>query len=208
MLGIIGRKLGMTQIFDEAGLRIPVTVVEVQPNLVVYTRTKDKQGYDAVAVGSVPMKKSRITKPYAGQFPEGVAPMMKIVEARNVGKKYEVGNEIGMEIFEGAKYVDVSGVTKGKGFAGVVKRHGFMGGKATHGSKHHREQGSTGNNTSPAHTFKGKRMAGHMGNVNLTVLSLRLVKIDSEKKVMLIQGAVPGANHGLVYVTRAKKVKK
>jgi len=205
MLGLLARKVGMTQVYDEAGNMIPVTVMSVDPNIVIAQKTEEKDGYNAVVVGLDDMKKSRVTKPYAGQFPEGVAPKKRLKEMRDFEKEVAVGASLGVEVLEGVRYVDVSGVSKGKGFQGVVKRYGFRGGRKTHGSKFHRAAGSTGQNTYPARTFKNKKMPGRMGRENVTVLSLRLVKVDTEKQLILVKGSVPGVNKGLVLVRAAVK---
>ncbi|RPJ09015.1 MAG: 50S ribosomal protein L3 [Spirochaetaceae bacterium] len=205
MIGVIGKKIGMTQMFDEAGVLTPVTVVQVEDNVVIGHRTAEKNGYDAVILGTITAKKNRVTKPVAGQFPKGIAACKIVREIRDFEKECKVGDKIGVEVFEGTNFVDVIGISKGKGYAGVMKRHGFSGGRASHGSKMHREQGSVGQNTQPARTFPGKRMAGHMGNVRRTAQNLRIVKIDNENKIILICGAVPGAINNTVIVSRAKR---
>jgi len=205
MLGLLARKMGMTQVYDEAGNMVPVTVMRVDPNIVIAQKTKEKDGYSAVVVGLDDMRKIRVTKPYAGQFPEGIAPKKQLKEMRDFEKEVSVGDSLGVELLEGIRYVDVSGVSKGKGFQGVVKRYGFKGGRKTHGSKFHREPGSTGQNTYPARTFKNKKMPGRMGREKVTVLSLKLVKVDTEKQLILVKGSVPGVNKGLVLVRAAVK---
>jgi large subunit ribosomal protein L3 len=195
----------MTQVYDGAGNMVPVTVMRVDPNIVIAHRTEKKDGYSAVVVGLDDMRNIRVTKPYAGQFPEGVKPKKTLREMRDFDKEVAVGDSLGVELFEGVRYVDVSGVSKGKGFQGVVKRYGFKGGRKTHGSKFHREPGSTGQNTYPARTFKNKKMPGRMGREKVTVLSLRLMKVDAEKQLILIKGSVPGVNKGLVLVRAAVK---
>jgi len=205
MLGLLARKVGMTQVYDEAGNMVPVTVMRVDPNIVIAQKTEEKDGYSAVVVGLDDMKKSRVTKPYAGQFPEGIAPKKRLKELRDFEKEVAVGDSLGAELLEGVRYVDVSGVSKGKGFQGVMKRHGFSGGPGAHGSKFHRAPGSTGQNTYPARTFKNKKMPGRMGREKVTVLSLRLVKVDAEKQLLLVKGSVPGVNKGLVLVRAAVK---
>ena len=205
MLGLLARKVGMTQVFDETGNMIPVTVMRVDPNIVIAHKTEEKDGYQAVVVGIDDMKKNRVTKPYAGQFPENIAPKKQLRELRDFEKEVAVGDSLGVEVFEGIRYVDVSGISKGKGFQGVVKRHGFSGGRKTHGSKFHRAAGSTGQNTYPARTFKNKKMPGRMGREKVTVLSLRVVQTDPEKQLILVRGAVPGINKGLVLVRAAVK---
>ena len=205
MLGLLAKKVGMTQVFDEAGNMVPVTVMRVDPNIIVAHRTEEKDGYRAVVVGVDDMKKNRVTKPYAGQFPEDITPKKQLKELRDFEKEVAVGDSLGVEVLEGIRYVDVSGISKGKGFQGVMKRHGFKGGRKTHGSKFHRVGGSTGQNTYPHRTFKNKKMPGRMGRESVTVLSLRVVKTDPEKQLILVRGSVPGINKGLVLVRAAVK---
>ena len=205
MFGLFAKKVGMTQVFDEAGNMVPVTVVRVDPNVVIANKTEEKDGYKAVVVGIDDAKKNRITKPYAGQFPENIAPKKRLKELRDFEKEVAVGDKLGLEVLEGVRYVDVSGVSKGKGFQGVVKRYGFGGGRKTHGSKFHREPGSTGQSTYPHKTFKNVKLPGRMGREKVTVLSQRVVQMDTEKQLILIKGAVPGINKGLVFVRAAVK---
>ena len=205
MLGLLARKVGMTQVFDESGNLLPVTVIRIDPNVVIGKKTKETDGYAAVVVGIDEAKKNRVTKSRAGQFPQNITPKKKIRELRDFEKDVAVGDSLGVEVLEGVRYVDVSGVSKGKGFQGVVKRYGFGGGRKTHGSKFHREPGSTGANTYPARTFKNRKLPGRMGRENVTVLSQRVVKIDSEKQLIMVKGAVPGINKGLVLVRAAVK---
>jgi len=205
MLGLMARKVGMTQVFDEVGNLVPVTVMRIDPNIVVAQKTTEKDGYSAVVVGMDDMKASKVKKPYAGQFSEKVTPKKTVREFRDFEKEVNPGDSLGIEIFEGVRYVDVSGVSKGKGFQGVVRRYGFGGGRATHGSKFHREPGSTGQSTYPHKTFKNMKLPGRMGRENVTVLSLRVVKLDTEKKLVMVRGAVPGLNRGLVVIRAAVK---
>ena len=205
MLGLYARKIGMTQIFDDAGNQFPVTVIRIEPNVVLATKTEEADGYAAVVVGIDDAKKNRVTKPKAGQFPENIPPKKKIRELRDFEKEVTVGQTLGIEVLESVRYVDVSGISKGKGFQGVVKRYGFGGGRKTHGSKFHREPGSTGMNTYPARTFKNRKLPGRMGREKVTVLSLRVIKVDSEKQLIMVKGAVPGINKGLVFVRSAVK---
>ncbi|MDR0785184.1 MAG: 50S ribosomal protein L3 [Treponema sp.] len=205
MLGLMAKKVGMTQVFDEQGNLIPVTALRFDPNVVVAQKNKEKDGYNAVVLGVDDKKKNRITKPYAGQFPEGVAPKKHLREVRDFDEEVEVGASLGVEVFEGCRYVDVTGVSKGKGFQGVMKRHGFQGGRYSHGSKFHREPGSTGQSTYPSKTFKNVKLPGRMGREKVTVLSQRVVKIDVEKQLMLVRGAVPGVNKNIVFVRAAVK---
>lgn len=208
MVGLIGKKMGMTQVFDEIGRLVPVTVVVVEPNKVIGRKTTEKDGYDAVVLGYKDMKKIRVTKPYAGQFPEGVAPTKIISEMRDFSGEAEVGKELGVSLFEGTRFVDVIAISKGKGFQGVIKRWGFAGGRNTHGSKFHREPGSTGMSTYPHKTFKNKKMPGRMGRERVTVQNLKVVKIDVENGFMLIRGAVPGPRNSVVVVRSAVKKAK
>jgi large subunit ribosomal protein L3 len=205
MLGLLAKKVGMTQIFDADGNLSPVTVLRVDPNVVISHKTEEKNGYKAVVVGVDDAKKSRVTKPYAGEFPENIAPKKRLRELRDFEKEVKVGDSLGVEVLEGVRYVDVSGVSKGKGFQGVVKRYGFGGGRKTHGSKFHREPGSTGQSTYPGKTFKNTKLPGRMGREKVTVLSLRVVKLDTEKQLILVRGSVPGINKGLVFVRAAVK---
>jgi large subunit ribosomal protein L3 len=205
MLGLMAKKVGMTQIFDDAGNLVPVTVMRVDPNVVIAQKTEEKDGYKAVVLGIDDMKKDKAVKPYAGQFPGGIAPKKTIKEFRDFEKEVAVGDVLGVELFEGIRYVDVSGVSKGKGFQGVMKRWGFGGGRSTHGSKFHREPGSTGQSTYPHKTFKNVKLPGHMGNERKTVLSLRVIKVDAEKQLVMVRGAVPGINKALVVVRAAVK---
>jgi len=203
MLGLMARKIGMTQVFDETGNLVPVTVVRIEPNTVIAQKTEEKDGYKAVLLGVDEYK--RASKPYAGQFPENISPKKSIREFRDFEKEVALGDKLGAEVFEGIHYVDVVGISKGKGFQGVVRRFGFGGGRASHGSKFHREPGSTGQNTYPHKTFKNRKMPGRMGRERVTILSLRVERVDTEKQLMLIRGAVPGINKGLVVVRTAVK---
>jgi large subunit ribosomal protein L3 len=201
----MAQKVGMTQIFDEEGNLIPVTVMRIDQNVVVSRKTKEKDGYAAVVLGVDDVRKNRVTKPYGGQFPEGMVPKKRIREFRDFEKEVAPGDSLGAELFEQCRYVDVTGISKGKGFQGVVKRWGFHGGRKTHGSKFHREPGSTGQSTYPGRSFKNVKMPGRMGRERITVLSLRVVKVDTEKQLLMVHGAVPGINKGLVVVRAAVK---
>ena len=205
MLALMARKVGMTQVFDETGNLVPVTVVQIEPNIVIAQKTEEKDGYKAVILGVDELKQNRASKPYAGQFPESIPPIRTMREFRDFEKEVAPGDKLGVEIFEGIRYVDVTGVSKGKGFQGVMKRWGFHGGRAAHGSKFHREPGSTGQSTYPHKTFKNVKLPGRMGREQVTTLSLRVVKVDAEKQLVLIRGAVPGVNKGLVVVRAAVK---
>jgi large subunit ribosomal protein L3 len=204
MLALIGKKIGMTQLWNEDGIIVPVSVIQVQPNVVVRERTQETNGYSAKVLGADPLKKSRIKKPYGGQFPQGIAPTRVLLEFKDFDKECKVGDSLGVEIFEGVKFVDVRGTTKGRGFQGVVKRHGFQGGPGAHGSKFHRENGSVGTGAFRK-IVKGTKMPGRMGNERLTVQNLRLFRVDKEKGLLLVNGAVPGRRGGMVVVCTAKK---
>ena len=205
MKGLIAKKVGMTQVFDESGNLTPVTVIQVEPNTVIATKTQEKFGYDAVLLGVGEMKKNHITKPYAHQFPENITPKRQLKEFRDFGDEVKVGDQLGVELFEDVSYIDVTATSKGKGFQGVMKRWGFHGGRATHGSKFHREAGGTGCCTTPGHTLKNTKLPGHMGNVRVTVQNLKIVKIDPELKVLMVRGAVPGVKDGMLIVKAAVK---
>jgi large subunit ribosomal protein L3 len=205
MLGLLAKKVGMTQIFDDNGNLVPVSVIRIDPNVVIALKTPDKDGYSAVVVGVDELKKGRASKPYAGQFPENITPKKRIKEFRDFEKECAVGDTLGADLFDGIRYVDVTGVSKGKGFQGVVKRWGFGGGRRTHGSKFHREPGSTGQSTYPGRTFKNVKLPGRMGREKTTVLSLRVIKVDVEKQLVIVRGAVPGINRGTVVVRAAVK---
>jgi large subunit ribosomal protein L3 len=205
MLGLLAKKVGMTQVFDDDGNLVPVTVIRIDPNTVIAQKTREKDGYAAVLLGIDDLKPSRVNKPRKGQFPENITPKKRIREFRDFEKEVAVGDGIGVELFEGIRYVDVSGISKGKGFQGVVKRWGFAGGHHTHGSKFHREPGSTGQSTYPHKTFKNVKLPGRMGREKTTVLSLRVIKVDTEKQLIIVRGAVPGVNQGTVVVRAAVK---
>ena len=205
MIGVIGKKIGMTQIFDETGKLTPVTVIKVEPNVVLAQREPEKHGYKALVVGSSVAKEKALTKPERGQFAEGLPLQRYVVEFRNFEKECQVGESFGVELFDEAGYVDVSGVSKGKGFQGVFKRYGFKGGEESHGSKFHREPGSTGQSTTPRKTFKGVKLPGRMGHEKVTVLNLRVVKVDKDNQVVLVKGAIPGPRNSFVIVRHAVK---
>jgi large subunit ribosomal protein L3 len=205
MLGLYARKVGMTQVFDESGNLMPVTVIRVDPNVVIAKKTQETDGYSAVVVGIDDAKKNRVTKARAGQFPENIPPKKRIHELRDFEKDVAIGDALGVEVLEGIRYIDVSGVSKGKGFQGVVRRFKHSGGCSSHGSKFHREPGFTGQATFPHKTFKNKKLPGRMGREKVTVMNLRVVNVDTEKQLIIVKGAVPGINKGLVVVRTAVK---
>ena len=205
MLGLIGKKVGMTQVFDAQGKLIPVTVIKVEDNVVIANRTDDKNGYSAAVVATGEIKKSQTTKPYAGQFKDVCEPKKVVMEMRDFDNEVNVGAKLGVDLFKEVTYVDVTGVSKGKGYQGGMKRYGFGGGRKTHGSKFHRDLGGTAMSSTPAHTFKGHKMAGHMGNEQVTVQNLKLVAVDSEMQVIMVKGAIPGPTDSTVVVKKAVK---
>ena len=205
MVGLIGKKVGMTQVFDEAGRLVTVTVLKVEPNVVVQRRTPERDGYAAVVLGSGAMKPRRVTKPVAGQYKDGVEPRRDLFEFRDFDHECEVGDELTLELFSEVSYIDVTGTSKGKGYQGVMKRHGFGGGRKTHGSKFHRENGSTGMAATPSRVIKGTKMPGRMGGERSTMLNLRVVEVDPETQLMLVRGAVPGRNDSVVRIRPAVK---
>lgn len=210
MLGQLGKKIGMTQIFDENGNFLPVTVVEANPMTVVQVKTVETDGYNAIQVGFGEVKEKNLNKPKKGHFAKaGVEGKKTLREFRiDNPEAYTVGQEITLANFDGAEMVDVQGTSKGKGTVGPIKRWNQSRGPETHGSKYHRGGGSIGANSTPARVIKGMPMAGHMGHETVTVQNLQLVKVDTERNLLLIKGAVPGPKGGLVTVYRAVKASK
>jgi large subunit ribosomal protein L3 len=204
---IMGKKLGMTQIFDENRKVVPVTVVEAGPCVVIQKKTMEKDGYQAIRVGFGDIRENLVSKPKKGQFAKaGVAVKRHIKEFRLEDiSSYEVGSELKADVFAAGDKIDVSGISKGKGFQGVIKRWNFHRGPMSHGSKFHRAVGSMGASSDPSRTFKNKKMPGHMGNVNTTVLNLEVVRVIPEKNIILIKGGIPGPNKGLVVLRDAIK---
>ena len=208
MTGILGTKLGMTQVFDETGQVVPVTVVQAGPCVVTAVRTPDNDGYSAVQIGFGEINPRKVTKPVAGLFEKaGVTPRRYVAEIRTEGaSEYTLGQELTATLFEKGQRVDVTGKSKGKGTAGVMKRHGFGGLEASHGTQRkHRSPGSIGACATPARVFKGVRMAGRMGAERTTVQSLTVHAVDGDKNLLLIKGAVPGPRGGLVVVRSAAR---
>lgn len=205
---MLGRKAGMTQLFDENGIAIPVTVIECGPMVVVQNKTAQNDGYKAVKVGFGEKKKSRVTKPEAGQFSKAGVEAKKWMREFKTEDDYTLGQEIRVsDMFSTGDRVDVSGVSKGKGFQGTIKRYGQKGGPESHGSMYHRRVGSMGSNTDPARVFKGKKLPGHMGAENVTVQNLDVVSVDGERNILVIKGAVPGPRGGFVEITTSVKGK-
>lgn len=205
---LLGRKLGMTQVWDEDGNVVPLTVVQVDTNVVTQVRTEDQDGYSAVQIGFEDLDPRRATKPMLGHFEAaGVSPKKHLAEFRTAdADTFELGQELDASTFDVGQKVDVSGNTKGKGFAGVMKRHGFAGGPASHGAhKIHRKPGSIGGAATPGRVFKGKKMPGRMGNEKSTVLNLTVQGVDTDRGLLLIKGAVPGPKNAVVMVRTAVK---
>lgn len=200
----------MTQIFDEGGVVTPVTVVQVEPNVVVQKKTEEVDGYNAVQIAAGEVKERRVNKPMKGHFDKANVAYKKYLREFRVENvdEYNVGDEIKVDIFQVGDFVDVTGISKGKGTQGVIRRHGFARGRETHGSKFHRMPGGMGAATYPGKVFKGHRMAGKMGHDKVTVQNLEVVRIDVDKNLILIKGAVPGNKKGLVTVKETVKNNK
>lgn len=206
--GILGKKVGITQRFGEDGEVIPLTVVQAGPCVVVQRKTKERDGYDAIQVGLVePARKVRVNKPREGHFKKaGAAPVRVLREFRlEPNEDVQVGESVKVSIFAPAERVDVSGVSKGKGFAGVMKRHHFGGGRATHGSMFHRAPGSIGQSSYPSKVLRGMRAPGHMGQERVTVKNLQVVEVSEEENLLLLKGAIPGVNGSYVEIRKSSK---
>ena len=206
--GILGKKVGMTQIFTESGELIPVTVVEATPNVVLQVKTVETDGYEAIQVGYQDKREVLSNKPAKGHVAKAnTAPKRFIKEFKNVELgEYEVGKEIKVDVFQAGDVVDVTGTTKGKGFQGAIKRHGQSRGPMSHGSRYHRRPGSMGP-VAPNRVFKNKRLAGRMGGDRVTIQNLEVVKVDVERNVILIKGNIPGAKKSLITIKSAEKAK-
>jgi large subunit ribosomal protein L3 len=216
-IGLVGRKLGMTRVYDESGTSTPVSVVLVDPNRITQLKTQDTDGYEAIQVTTGERRQSRVTKPLQGHYAKAETPAgrgiweFRLEQALTDEQKesqFKLGAELKVDVFEEGQTVDVTGTSKGKGFAGGVKRHHFSMQDATHGnSLSHRAHGSTGQNQTPGRVFKGKKMAGQLGNVQRTTQNLKVVRIDAERNLILIKGAIPGAPNGDVIIKPAVKAK-
>lgn len=209
MKSILGRKLGMTQVFAEDGVVIPVTVVEAGPVVVTQKKSVDSDGYNAIQIGYGDVKEQRVNKPLKGHFDKSSIAYKKIlkeVRCESV-EGYEVGQEIKVDLFEAGDKVDVVGVSKGKGFQGNIKRHNQSRGPMAHGSKYHRGVGALSAASSPGRVFKGRNLPGHMGNEKVTVQNLEVVRVDADKNYLLIKGAVPGPKGGLITIKSSIKTK-
>ena len=209
-LKFMGKKMGMTRLFDEKGNQIVCTVVSAEPNVISQVKRKETDGYEAIQLSAFQVKPSKVknvTKPLRGHYAKaGIEPRSVLAESRIAsGEEFQVGQAISVGCFSEGDYVDVQGISKGKGHQGVIKRHHFAGGPASHGSGFHRHGGSTGMRSSPGRCLPGQKKSGRMGADVVTIQSLRVVRADEEKKVLIIEGAIPGARGGLVYVAKAQK---
>jgi large subunit ribosomal protein L3 len=204
--GLIGKKLGMTQIFSDEGVAVPVTVIEVEPSVIIQKKTRETDGYNALQLGYGRIKQKNVTKALQGHFKRADKGLFRILREFPLDLEgAEPGQELKAEVFEPGDYVDIVGTTKGKGFAGVVKRHGFHGGRATHGSMFHRAPGSIGASADPSRVFKGTKLPGRMGNERKTVQNLLVWAVRPEMNVILIRGAIPGSKNGFVLIKQAIK---
>jgi large subunit ribosomal protein L3 len=199
---LIGKKIGMTQMFEESGKVVPVSVIEAGPCPIVQVKTLEKEGYAAIQIGFDEVKESRVSKPEAGHFKKASVSPRRILREVRVGdaSAFKVGDTLDVKVFEGTKIVHVTGTSKGRGFAGTIRRHHFQRGRKTHGNKNYREPGSVGASAFPSRTFPGKRLPGRMGGVQRTTRNLTLVQIDAENNLLFIKGSIPGANNGIVFV--------
>src|SRR5512136_197809 len=208
MIGIVGRKVGMTQLLTSTGLVVPVTIIEAGPCWVTQVKTQEKDGYTAIQLGFQETRHKRLTKGQLGHLRRNSLPALRFLREFRLKSvaEYKVGEKILADLFAVGEQVDVMGVSKGRGFQGGVKRHGFRGGPRTHGqSDRLRAPGASSSGTTPGRIYKGKRMAGHMGNVPVTVANLRVVLVDAERNLLAVRGAVPGIKDGLLVVTEARK---
>ncbi len=207
--GLIGKKLGMTQVFSDEGA-IPVTVIEAGPCVVIQKKSAGKDGYEAIQVGFGRKRPKNVTKPLQGHYKKADKGLFRFLKEFRVesSDEYELGSELTADIFEVGEYVDITGTSKGRGFAGVVKRHGFRGGRATHGSMFHRAPGSIGASADPSRVLKGRKLPGHMGDQRVTVQNLTVLGIRPEMNIILVKGAVPGTNNGIVLIRESIKKAK
>ena len=208
--GIIGKKVGMTQIFDEKGNVIPVTAIETEGNIVAQIKTVETDGYQSVQLGYGDVKDKHINKPEAGHFAKAKLPNKKHLREFRLDsvENYKVGDEVKVDIFEAGEKVDIQGTSKGKGFQGVIKRHGQHRGPMGHGSMYHRRPGSMGATSTPGRVFKGKKLPGHMGKLTVTIQNLEIVKVDTDKNALLVKGSVPGPKGAILKVKSTVKASK
>lgn len=207
-VGILGTKLGMTQVFDEEGKAIPVTIVQAGPCTVTQIKTKQTDGYTAIQVGYQEVKPKALSKPEIGHFASSSAPPLRHLREYRLGdtSEFQLGQAVSADVFSAGQIVDVTGTSIGRGFAGYQKRHNFKRGPMAHGSKNHRLPGSTGPGTTPGRTFPGKRMAGRLGGTRVTIRKLEVVRVDTDRNLLLIKGAVPGKPGALLSIIPAKQV--
>ena len=206
MKGILGRKIGMTQVFTKDGKLIPVTVVEVTPNVVTQIRTVETDGYSAIQLGVVDKKEKNATRQEIGHAKKAnTTPKRFLKELRNIDREYTLGEVLSADVFEVGEKVDIQGTSKGKGFQGVIKRHGQHRGPMGHGSMYHRRPGSMGSTSTPGRVFKGKKLPGHMGVQTVTIQNLDVVKVDLDKNVILVKGSVPGAKGAILKIRKTVK---
>ncbi len=205
--GLIGRKLGMTQVFSEEGAAVPVTVIEAGPCVVVQKKTREADGYEALQLGFGRKKQKRVTKPLQGHFRKADKGFFRVLREFKLDDctEYDVGAELNVGMFDAGEYVDIIGTSKGRGFAGGVKRHGFKGGRASHGSMFHRAPGSIGASAYPSRVLKGKKLPGHMGDRRVTVQNLVVFGVRPDRNLLLVRGSVPGSTNGIVIVRNAVK---
>ncbi len=206
-IGILGRKVGMTRLFGEGGVAIPVTVIEAGPCYIVQVKSKEKDGYEAIQLGFGQKRESVLNKPTRERFKKANCPPLRTLKEFKVDDigKYKTGEKISADIFELGEKVDIVGISKGKGFAGVVKRWGFKGGKATHGAETHRASGSIGASSDPSRVFKNMPMAGRMGGGRVTIQNLKILKVDAERNILVVEGSIPGPTNGFVMIKKAVK---
>lgn len=209
-LKLMGKKKGMTRIYDEKGNLIVCTVIAAEPNVIIQVKDKDKDGYQAVQLGAIKVpesKKKNLSKPLVGHFAKAkVEPRRHLLESRIENtEEFQLGQEIGIDYFSDTEFVDVCGTSKGKGFQGVIKRHNFGGGPGSHGSGFHRTAGSTGMRSTPGRSLPGVKKAGQMGSQKVTTENLKVIRVDAEKQVILVKGAVPGAKNSLLYIRKSVK---
>ena len=204
MIGLMGKKLGMTQVYGEKGEVVPVTVIEAGPCTVTEVRTLERNGYTALQLGFGTNKEKRFSRPVLGQFKKRNLPPSRFLKEFRFAdvSAYQPGQKLTVDLFEAGQFVDVQGVTKGRGFQGVVKRYGFVAGHASHGPTHGRQPGSIGASAFPSRVIKGKRLPGRMGGENLTIRNLKVFAVDAEQNLLLVRGAVPGPTNGLVFVKK------
>jgi large subunit ribosomal protein L3 len=206
-VGIIGKKIGMTQVFSEEGVAVPATVIEVEPSVVVQKKNEESDGYDAIQIGYGRTKRKSIPKALEGHFRKADKGFFRVLrEIKTAPDAYELGQELNADIFKVGDFVDVIGTTKGKGFAGGVKRHGFRGGRATHGSMFHRAPGSIGASADPSRVFKGTKLPGHMGSKRKTIQNLMVLAVRPENNFIVVKGSVAGSRNGIVLIKKASKL--